>query len=184
MPLTTPRMATSSLAAKRKSGTSLRSYVSKPLNWVCRCESMRRKPLFPPPKHSQTGKNLRNKGRQEYSVLTINGRVSLRRIRWHGTGDGSCTLLDVYLDKTEHTISVGAREIGCRLNGDSKNFDKAAANLARSAQNYTSGETLRVMIEDEGKQVLKAQQAGTLEIPWTATDCQTRTPEDGTTATG
>jgi hypothetical protein len=145
---------------------------------------MRRKPLFPPPKHSQTGKNLRNKGRQEYSVLTINGRVSLRRIRWHGTGDGSCTPLDVYLDKTEQTISVGAREIGCRLNGDSKNFDKAAANLARSAQIYTSGETLRVMIEDEGKQVLKAQQAGTLEIPWTATDCPTRTPEDGTTATG
>jgi len=93
-------------------------------------------------------------------VLTINGRVSLRRIRWHGTGDGSCTVLDVYLDKTEQTISVGAREIGCRLNSDGKNFDKAAENLARAAQIYTSGETLRVMIENEGKQVLKAQQSG------------------------
>jgi hypothetical protein len=145
---------------------------------------MRRKPLFPPPKHSQTGKNLRNKGRQEYSVLTINGRVSLRRIRWHGTGDGSCTVLDVYLDKTEQTISVGAREIGCRLNSDGKNFDKAAENLARAAQIYTSGETLRVMIENEGKQVLKAQQSGALVIPWTADDCQTKTADDGQTATG
>jgi hypothetical protein len=145
---------------------------------------MRRKPLFPPPKHSQTGKNLRNKGRQEYSVLTINGRVWLRRIRWHEAGNGSCTPLDVYLDKAERTMSVGAREIGCRLNGDGKNFDKAAENLARAAQIYTSGETLRVMIEDEGKQVLKAQQSGALVIPWTAADCKTKTADDGPTATG
>src|ERR1700679_3583721 len=145
---------------------------------------MRRKPLFPPPKHSQTGKKLRHKGRQEYSVLTINGRVCLRRIRWHGTGDGSCTPLDVYLDKAEQSISVGAREIGCRLNGDGKNFDKAAENLARAAQIYTSGETLRVMIENEGKQVLKAQQSGVLVIPWTAADCQTKTGDEGQTATG
>ncbi len=145
---------------------------------------MRRKPLFPPPKHSLTGKNLRHKGRQEYSVVTVNGRVWLRRIRWHGAGDGSCTPLDVYLDKAERTISVGAREIGCRLNGDGKNFDKAAENLARAAQIYTSGETLRVMIEDEGKQVLKAQQAGVLVIPWTTEDCQTKTADDDKTATG
>ncbi len=129
---------------------------------------------------------MRNKGRQEYSVLTINGRVVLRRIRWHGTGEGSCTPLDVYLDKAEQTISVGAREIGCRLNGDSKNFDKAAENLARAAQIYTSGETLRVMIETEGKQVLNALQSGALVIPWTAADCKTAAAptEDGTTATG
>jgi hypothetical protein len=106
-------------------------------------------------------------------VLTINGRVTLRRIRWHGVGEGSCTPLDVYLDKAEQTISVGAREIGCRLNGDSKNFDKAAENLARAAQIYTSGETLRAMIENEGRQVLKAQQSGVLVIPWTVDDCKT-----------
>ncbi len=117
-------------------------------------------------------------------MLTINGRVWLRRIRWHGAGDGSYTPLDVYLDKAEQTISVGAREIGCRLNSDGKNFDKAAENLARAAQIYTSGETLRVMIEDEGKQVLKAQQSGTLVIPWTAEDCQTKTADDDKTATG
>jgi hypothetical protein len=117
-------------------------------------------------------------------VLTINGRVSLRRIRWHGTGDGSCTPLDLYLDKAEQTMSVGAREIGCRLNGDGKNFDKAAENLARAAQIYTSGETLRGMIEDEGKQVLKAQQSGVLVIPWTVDDCPTKTADDDETKTG
>jgi hypothetical protein len=134
---------------------------------------MRRKPLFPPPKHPQTNKNLRHKGRQEYSVGTINGRVRLQRIRWHGPGVGSSTPLDVYLDKAEQTMSVGAREIACRLNGDGKNFDKTAENLARAAQIYTSGETLRVLIENEGKQVLKAQQSCTLPLPWSVADCKT-----------
>ncbi len=95
------------------------------------------KPLFPPPKHSLTGKNLRNKGRQEYSVLTINGRVWLRRIRWHGAGDGSYTPLDVYLDKAEQTISVGAREIGCRLNSDGKNFDKGGREPGAGRRRFT-----------------------------------------------
>src|SRR5450631_2031828 len=137
---------------------------------------MRRKPLFPPPKHPQTNKNLRHKGRQEYSVGTVNGRVCLKRIRWHGAGVGSSTPLDVYLDHAEQTMSVGAREIACRLNGDGKNFDKAADNLARAAQIFTSGETLRVLIEKEGKQVLKAQQSCTLPVPWSAADCKA-TPE-------
>jgi hypothetical protein len=133
---------------------------------------MRRKPLFPPPKHPQTSKNLRNKGRQEYSINTINGRVALRRIRWHGDGVGSSTPLDAYLDSAERTMSVGAREIACRLNGDGKNFDKAADNLARAAQIYTSGETLRMLVENEGRQVLKAQQSGALPLPWSAADCK------------
>jgi hypothetical protein len=133
---------------------------------------MRRKPLFPPPKHPQSGKNLRNKGRQEYSVGTINGRVALLRIRWHGEEVGSSTPLDCYLDKAEQTMSVGVREIACRLNGDGKNFDKAAENLARAAQIYTSGETLRVLVENEGRQVLKAQQSGALPLLWSAADCK------------
>jgi hypothetical protein len=133
---------------------------------------MRQKPLFPPPKHPQTNKNLRHKGRQEYSVLTINGRICLKRIRWHGTGVGSCTPLDWYVDKAEQTMSVGAREIACRLNGDGKNFDKAAENLARAAQIFTSGETLRVLVENEGRQVLKMQQSCTLPLNWSAADCK------------
>ena len=52
--------------------------------------------------------------------------------------------------------------MACRLNGDGKNFDKAAANLARTAQVQVSGETLRVLVETEGKRVLQAQQSGRL----------------------
>ena len=133
---------------------------------------MRRKSLFPPPKHPRTNKNLRHKGRQEYSINTINGRVGLKRIRWHGEGIGSSTPIDVYLDKAEQTMSVGVREIACRLNGDGKNFDKAAENLARAAQIFTSGETLRVLVENEGRRVLKMQQSCTLPVNWLASECK------------
>jgi hypothetical protein len=134
---------------------------------------MRRKPLFPPPKDLSTGKTKRNKGRQDFTVLTINGRVRLWRRRWHSPGGGTTTPLDQWLDTLEGTISLGVREMACRLNGDGKNFDKAAANLDRTAQIALSGETLRVLVEAEGKRVLKAQRSGQLPWDWSAADCKT-----------
>ncbi len=86
-------------------------------------------------------------------MLTINGRVRLWRRRWHSPGEGTSTPLDSWLDTVEGTISLGVREMACRLNGDGKNFDKAAANLARTAQVKLSGETLRVLVEAEGRRV-------------------------------
>jgi hypothetical protein len=133
---------------------------------------MRRKPLFPPPKDSSTGKAKRNKGRQDFTVLTINGRVRLWRRRWHSPGEGTSTPLDAWLDTVEGTISLAVREMACRLNGDGKNFDKAAANLARTAQVKLSGETLRVLVEAEGRRVLQAQRSGQLAVEWSAADCR------------
>jgi hypothetical protein len=133
---------------------------------------MRRKPLFPPPKDPSTGQKKRNKGRQDFTVLTINGRVRLWRRRWHSAGEGSTTPLDAWLDTVEGTISLGVREMACRLNGDGKNFDKAAANLARTAQIKVSGETLRVLVEAEGRRVVQAQRSEQLPVGWSATDCR------------
>ena len=70
--------------------------------------------------------------------------------------------------------------MACRLNGDGKNFDKAAANLARTAQVQVSGETLRQLVETEGKRVVQAQKSGQLPIDWSAADCKT---EAGATRT-
>jgi len=134
---------------------------------------MRRKPLFPPPADPQTGRTKRNKGRQDFTVLTINGRVHLWRRRWYSPGEGTTAPLDPWLDAAEGTISLGVREMACRLNGDGKNFDKAAANLGRTAQVRLSGETLRVLVEAEGKRVLQAQRSGQLEVDWSASDCRT-----------
>jgi hypothetical protein len=136
---------------------------------------MRRKPLFPPPNDPRTNKTKRNKGRQDYTILTVNGRIRLWRRRWYSPGDGTTTPLDAWLDVAEASISLGVRELACRLNGDGKNFDKAAANLARTAQVELSGESLRQLVETEGKRVLQAQKLGQLPVDWSAADCRTAT---------
>src|SRR5437764_1213427 len=139
---------------------------------------MRRKPLFPPPEDPTTHKKKRNKGRQDYTVATINGRVRLWRRRWHSPAGGTTTPLDCWVDAVEATMSLGVREMACRLNGDGKNFDKAAANLARTAPVELSGETLHQLVEIEGKRVVRAQKAGLLPSDWSVADCQL---ESGTT---
>jgi len=125
-----------------------------------------------------TQRRKHNKGRQDYTVLTVNGRVRLWRRRWHSPGEGTSTPLDSWVDAVEASISLGVREMACRLNGDGKNFDKSATNLARTAQVELSGETLRVLVETEGKRVAKAQKSGQLPVNWAAPDCQT---DSGTT---
>src|SRR6185312_632961 len=133
------------------------------------------KPLFPPPKDPATQRTMKNKGRQDYTILTVNGRVRLWRRRWHCAGQGTITPLDSWLDVAQASISLGVREMACRLNGDGKNFDKAADNLARTAQVTFSGETLRQLVETEGKRVVQMQKSGQLPMDWSAADCKTET---------
>lgn len=99
--------------------------------------------------------------------------MRLWRRRWYSRGEGTTTPADSWLDTAEATFSLGVREMACRLNGDGKNFDKAAENLARTAQLHLSGETLRMLVEGEGKRVLKAQRSGQLSVGWSASDCTT-----------
>lgn len=106
-------------------------------------------------------------------MLTVNGRIRLCRVRWHSVEEGSRTLTDHLLDEAEQAISEGVREMACRLNRGSTSFEMTAANLARAAHLTVSKETLRNLIEAEGKAVLKAQQRGELAPDWEATDCQT-----------
>jgi hypothetical protein len=136
---------------------------------------MPRKRLFPPVDPT-TGRRLDNKGRDDFTVLTVNGRVTLWRRRWSSPGTGSVTPLDALLDVAEARLTVGVREMACRLNQASRNFDKAAENLARTAQIVLSGEALRQVVEAEGQAVLKAQRSGTLVIGWTAADCHVPPP--------
>jgi hypothetical protein len=103
--------------------------------------------------------------------LTINGRLSLSRRRYAAPGVGSCYPLDSWLDHAEDSLSLGLRELVCRLNLASRNFDKAADNLGRAAQVYLSGEFLRQIVESEGRAVAAVIQAGELPLDWTASDC-------------
>ena len=99
-------------------------------------------------------------------------------------GLGSATPVDALVDVAEATVSLGVRELACRLNQASSNFDKAAENLARTAQVQLSGEKLRQVVEAEGKAVLKAQQQGRLTPAWKASDCAVEPVAAGTSATG
>jgi hypothetical protein len=132
---------------------------------------MPRKRLFPPPLHPQTNKPLQNKGLDDHSILTVNGRIVLSRRRYAASGVGSCYPLDPWLDRAEDTISLGVREMACRLNLASRNFDKAAENLGRAAQIHLSGEFLRQVVESEGKAIKRAVEAGQVPIDWQAADC-------------
>ena len=133
---------------------------------------MRRKPLFPPPVDPKSGKKKRNKGHQRTTVLTINGRVSLRRTWWHSPADGSEAPVDRVLSRDGATVTPGVRELSCRLNNDAASFDKAADNLQRAAQLQMSGEQLRLVVLEEGQRVLAALQADTIPPAFTARDCR------------
>jgi hypothetical protein len=110
-------------------------------------------------------------------VLTINGRIRLRR-RWrHGPRTGSVAPSDRVINARGESVTPGVRELACRENQAATSFDKAAENLARGAQITMSGEQLRQVVEAEGRRALAAQQTRTLPTAWTSADCEV--VEDG-----
>jgi len=105
-------------------------------------------------------------------VLTINGRLRLWRRWWYAAEIGSLAPADDSLNRSGETVTLGVREMACRENQGATSFDKAAENLARTAQITLSGEQLRLVVEAEGRHVQAVQQAAVLPTAWTAADCQ------------
>jgi hypothetical protein len=126
---------------------------------------------FPPSADPQAGTPLQNKGPDEHTILTVNGRISLSRRPYAATGVGSSYPFDAWLDRAADSLSLGLRALACRLKLASRNFDKAAANLGRASQVHLSGEFLRQVVESEGKAVQAAAQAVRLAIDWQADAC-------------
>jgi hypothetical protein len=77
------------------------------------------------------------------------------------------------LDVAEATISHGVREMACRLNQDSSSFQKTSDNLHRTARITVNKETLRQLIEAEGKTAHRALASARLDLKWSAQDCLT-----------
>ena len=67
-------------------------------------------------------------------MLTVNGRVRIRRKHFYTGPEGTTTPVDKLLDAAEATVSVGVREMCSRLNTGAKSFARAAENLERTAQ--------------------------------------------------
>ena len=140
---------------------------------------MRRKPLFPPPLQTRTDPvtgqsrtaRRKNKGRQSTHVLTVNGRVELRRRWWHSDQHGSTAPSDDLIDRRGQTVTAGVIEMAARLNNDGTSFDAAAENLARTAQVKMCGEQLRKLVIGAGTAVLAGQQNDSIPTAFQATDC-------------
>jgi hypothetical protein len=115
-------------------------------------------------------KKRQNKGRQSRSVVTVVGRIKVVRRWWHATGQGSVVPADEVIDPGLASVSLGVREMACRLNNDSTSFDQTAANLSRTAIIQMSGEQVRKVVQAEGRAVLKAQQKNTLPTAFRAAE--------------
>jgi hypothetical protein len=101
----------------------------------------------------------------------VNGRIRLRRRWWHSAVDGSAAPVDVWLMPEGENVTVGVREMACRLNNDAASFEKATENLKRTAQIKMSAEQLRQVVQGEGRRVLAAQQSEAIAPAFTAADC-------------
>jgi len=86
--------------------------------------------------------------------------------------------MDQLLDSTESTISEGAREMACSVNQNASSFQQTASMLWRTAHIEVSKESVRQLVEQEGKAVLQSMQQTKLAPQWSAADCVTA---EGTT---
>lgn len=91
---------------------------------------------------------------------------------WFAAGIGSMAPADAVVDRRGESVTPGVREMACRENQAATSFDKAAENLARTAQITLSGEQLRLVVERVGRDVQAMQQAAALPTAWTAADCE------------
>jgi hypothetical protein len=81
------------------------------------------------------------------------------------------------VDAAEATVSLGGRDLCARLNGNGTSFDRAAQNLAQSAQVSMSGEPLRLGVVAEGKRALAMAKSEELGPDWMAKDCKVLHPQ-------
>jgi len=102
--------------------------------------------------------------------------VSLLRRRWQDRAGGAVVPADPLLDAAEATVSLGTRRLCCDLNGTGRSFRRTSESLKQAAQLLISAESLRQLVEAEGRRTLAAAESGTLGPGWKAADCQVRTP--------
>ena len=105
-------------------------------------------------------------------MLNVNGRVRLLRRHYHSPGEGTTTPGDDLLDAAHDTVSVATRQLCVELNRGSRSFEMTAGHLRRAAQLSLSAESLRQVVEADGKAVLGLARGGELEPTWHASRCR------------
>ncbi|MCA9069084.1 MAG: hypothetical protein KDA84_09185, partial [Planctomycetaceae bacterium] len=116
---------------------------------------------------------MRNKGRQRRTVMTVNGRITLRRIRWQPKTGGSLTPVDEWRNAAGDRFTRGVVELACRLNRCESGFQELSLTLKRAAGLSIGKESLRQLIKAEGQRGLEKTRRNDLGSDWHASDCQT-----------
>lgn len=95
-----------------------------------------------------------------------------------GEGQGICrTPVDELVDLVESAISLGVRELCCRLGIAGASFRRSVENLLKASGLRMSEEIFRQVVESEGRAVIQAQQEELLPVEWSAAECLTTTPQ-------
>lgn len=105
--------------------------------------------------------------------LALPGHVGLTRRRYVRADGSSVVPVDPLVDQAHRTVSLGVAQLSCRLALDAHSFARAAANLQAAAQLTISQETLRQLVEHEGKLLVAGQTYEQLEFDWQARECLT-----------
>jgi hypothetical protein len=121
------------------------------------------KRLFPPQKNQKTKRKYRHKGKQRVSRDTVNGNIRFERIRWWSPEHGTDDTIDRLIGAVADTVSVGVRQMCCRVAISQQGFGKGAEHLYNLAGIKISPERLRVISESEGQRVLSLQSKGCIE---------------------
>ncbi len=128
---------------------------------------------FSPRKRKGEKVTFSNKGKQTVGHDTVNGNIRLSRTRWWSRDYGCDETLDRLIGIAAATVSIGVRQMCCRVAISQPGFDKAAQHLSQLAQIRISPERLRVIGQCEGRRVLDVQAAGGFVASFLAGDCQT-----------
>jgi hypothetical protein len=105
--------------------------------------------------------------------------VKIQRRRYNRADGSSVFPMDALAGLAQQTVSLGVRELACRLALDAHSFERAADNLQAAAQLSLSTETLRQLVEQEGKLLVQMQNHEQLTFAWEAADCLVAAPEGG-----
>ncbi len=134
---------------------------------------MRPRPLFPPQKRAHATSKFRHKGKQPVEHSTVNGVVNVNRIYWWSAKEGRDDTIDRLIGIAAGKVSIGVRQMCCRVAVSQQGFAKASEHLKHLAQLSVSYERLRQIVESEGQLLLEVQRKGLLAADFSAEDCKT-----------
>jgi len=94
----------------------------------------------------------------------------LERVYWWSANGGCDQTIDRLIGIVADRVTTGVRQMCCRVAVSQQGFAKASEHLKNLAQISISHERLRVIVESEGRQVMKVQSAGLLEPGFSVVD--------------